>query len=153
MIWLLAFVALLLILGEIDTSQTAPISSGNSFIDALANAIAKAEGANPSINNPGDLTTGDVPGANVSGVFNSAGVAIIDTLENGWTFLFNKLQNIFNGTSDVYSPDMTISEFASTYTGGSNADSWAQSIADSFGTTVDTTLADLQSGFNGGGGQ
>ena len=119
-------------------------TSGDDFTTALANAIAKAEGTAPFANNPGSLTAGDVPAGNITGTFNNAGVVIIDSIENGWSFLKDKLDNILTGGSSVYSPDMTISEFAQTYTGGDNADGWANSVANSLGVTPDTTLADAE---------
>lgn len=125
------------------------VQTPTNFIQALANAIAKAEGANPSINNPGDLSSGDFPAAHVTGIFNSAGVAIVDTLENGWAALYNKLSNIFSGNSAVYSPSMTISQFAQTYTGGDNAQAWANTVAGELGVTPDTTLADAQAQYGG----
>ena len=128
-------------------SEDNPVN--DTFTQALANAIAKAEGANPSINNPGDLTAGDVPEQNTTGVFNSAGVVVIDTLENGWQFLMNKLNNIMSGNSRVYSPSMTISQFAQTYTGGDNSSSWASTVAASLGVSTDTTLAQAQQNFGG----
>jgi hypothetical protein len=155
-IWLLALGALFFVGYEVYVAEqnagNGGTSSGNSFIDALANAIANAEGSDPSINNPGDLTGGDFNPSNVVGTFNSAGVAIVDTIQNGWSALYNKLSNILNGGSSVYSPDMTISDFANTYTGGDNAASWAQSVADALGVTVDTTLSDAQAIFNGDSG-
>jgi hypothetical protein len=156
MTWILAIAALLFAGYEIYVSETnagnGGTSSGNAFIDALANAIANAEGADPANNNPGDLTAGDFDPSNVTGTFNSAGVAIVDSLENGWNALYNKLGNILNGQSSVYSSDMSISEFAETYTGGDNAARWAESVASALGVTVDTTLADAQAIFTGNGG-
>jgi hypothetical protein len=145
-VWIIAIVVVIFFLVETNMSATGP-GSGNSFIDALANAIANAEGSDPSINNPGDLTAGDVPGSNITGTFNSAGVVIIDTLQNGWNALYTKLQSIMSGNSTVYSPDMTISELAQTYTGGDNADSWASSVAQSLGVSTDTTLSDAASDY------
>jgi len=57
-----------------DTSSGPQAAGGASaaFIQALANAIAQAEGANPTINNPGDLTGGDVPNTQITGTFNAA---------------------------------------------------------------------------------
>lgn len=125
-------------------------NSGGDFVTALSNAIAKAEGGTSnSTNNPGSLTAGDVPSDSITGVFNSAGVVIIDSIENGWAALTNKLNNILSGNSSVYSPDMTISDFAQTYTGGDNADAWANTVASQLGVTPDTTLAEAQAQYNG----
>jgi hypothetical protein len=126
-------------------------TDGGDFVSALANAIAKAEGTSATANNPGSLTSGDVPDDSILGIFNSAGVVIIDTLENGWNFLKNKLQNILDGNSSVYSPNMTISEFAQTYTGGDNADGWANTVANELGVSTDTTLAQAEAQYNGAG--
>jgi hypothetical protein len=147
-IWILAIAVVIFVLVEANamSGSTGP-GSGNSFIDALANAIADAEGSDPSINNPGDLTAGDVDASNVTGIFNNAGVVIIDTLENGWNALYTKLQNIMSGASSVYSPSMTIAQLAQTYTGGDNADGWAQTVADDLGVSTDTTLADAASNY------
>lgn len=147
MIWILAIGVVIFALYEMSNEAT----SGNdgTFVGALANAIAKAEGADPANNNPGDLTTGDFSSDNVVGVFNSAGVAVVDTLENGWSALKNKLQNIVDGNSSVYNLNMTIQEFADKFTGGDNADSWAQSVANDLGVSTDTTLADAQANFGG----
>ena len=120
------------------------------FTSALANAIAKAEGTSPSANNPGSLTAGDVPSESIIGEFNSAGVVLIDTIENGWNYLNAKLRNILSGNSSVYSPSMTISEFAQKYTGGDNAEGWANTVSSQLGVTPDTTLAEAEAQFNGG---
>lgn len=125
------------------------LTSPSQFVQALADAIAKAEGANPSINNPGDLTGGDVPQAHQTGVFNAAGVVKIDTLQNGWNALFAKLSNIMNGNSAIYSPDMTIDELSVVYTGNDNAAAWASTVASQLGVTTDTTIRQAQQGFQG----
>lgn len=148
MIVVLGLIVLGVVLYEVTKVQGSP-NSGDSFIDALANAIASAEGSNPDINNPGDLTAGDFDPSNVTGTFNSAGVAIVDTVENGWAALTNKLSNILNGSSSVYSPDMTISQFAQTYTGGDNSDAWANTVSSQLGVTPDTTLGDAAANFGG----
>ncbi len=122
---------------------------GTDFTTALANAIAKAEGGGSANNNPGSLTAGDVPSDSIVGTFNSAGVVIIDSLENGWNYLYRKLNNILSGNSNVYSPDMTISQFAQTYTGGDNATGWANTVANQLGVTPDTTLAEAQEQYYG----
>lgn len=124
-------------------------TSGNDFTTALANAIATAENSPASSNNPGSLGAGDVASENIVGRLNSAGVVLIDTIENGWTALRNKLDNILSGNSNVYSPDMTISQFAQVYTGGDNADGWASTVANKLGVTTDTTLEDAEAQFNG----
>lgn len=150
MIWLFAIGALIFVGYEVYMNEgNGGTTSGNSFIDAFANAIANAEGSNPSINNPGDLTSGDFDPSNVTGVFNSAGVAIVDTVQNGWSALYTKLQNALSGNSAIYSADMTIQEFADKFTGGDNSSSWASSVASDLGVSTDTTLADAQAQYDG----
>jgi hypothetical protein len=133
-----------------DTSSGPQAAGGASaaFIQALANAIAQAEGANPTINNPGDLTGGDVPNTQITGTFNAAGVVSIDTLDHGWQALYTKLENIYSGKSTVYWPGMTVSQFGAVYTGGDNAEAWAATVAGAFGADPDAnTLADLAANY------
>jgi len=136
------------------SAATSGTSSGNGFLDAFANAIAKAENVDPSANNPGALGSGDVSADNIAGTFNDAGVVIIDSIENGWNALYNKLSNILTGGSSVFSPDMTIKQFAALYTTGDanndsdEIDNYAQTLADGVGATPDTTLSDAQSGYS-----
>jgi hypothetical protein len=149
-VWIIALAVLDVVAYEVFfVMERSGTSSGDPFIDAFAAAIAEAEGANPLINNPGDLTAGDVPAANITGVYNAAGVVKIDTLSNGWAFLYAKLQKDLSGQSEVFSPSMTISQYAQEYTGGDNADSWASSVAKSLGVSTDTTLSDAQEQFSG----
>ena len=108
-------------------------------LQALAQAIAAAENSPVAqTNNPGDLALGDVG----NGVFNSAGVSIFSTIEEGWNALYNELNLIVTGASKYYSPSMTIAELAQQWTGGDNAAGWAQTVAQSLGVTVNTTIAD-----------
>jgi hypothetical protein len=112
--------------------------SSNPKLVQLAQAIATAEGSPASANNPGDLALGDQG----NGVFNSAGVTIFATLEQGVAALFHQLGLIFSGQSNVYSTSMTFAQLAQTYTGGDNASSWAATVAGALGVTPDTTLED-----------
>jgi hypothetical protein len=135
--------------GGASGGMAGPMSS-DPFVNALANAIATAENANPSINNPGDLTAGDVNTDNITGVFNSAGVVIVSDIQTGWNALTAKLERILAGNSQNYSPDMTISDLANTYTGNQNAEGWADTVSSQLGVTPDTTLADAQAQYDGG---
>lgn len=120
------------------------------FVVALANAIIKAEGSNQAWNNPGDLTGGDVPQQYQTGVVNSAGVVSISDPTIGRNLLLEKLQRIMNGQSNIYSPDMTITQFAAIYTGGDHGSQWAASVASDLGVSVETTLNQAEASFSGG---
>jgi hypothetical protein len=77
----------------------------------LENAIAQEEGyyANtPTVpqlrNNPCDVTSGGQ-------------VATFDTIDEGWDACTNQINSALNGSSQYYSPDESLSDFASTWTG------------------------------------
>lgn len=131
-----------------------PQSSGDQFVDALAAAIAHAEGyyvplSRPNRNNnPGDISDRNIGGVVASGV-DSGGLSIFDTPQDGWTALYAKIRNILNGGSTVYSPSMSISDFAQTWTGGDNASNWAYNVSaylikSGYPNSVDSTLTEVQ---------
>lgn len=148
--WLVGIAVLFFILYEefmtknLDAWPAAP-SVG---IGALARAIAVAENSPTDWNNPGSLTAGDVPSDQITGVGNSAGVVTIDTLENGVNALYNKLARIANGQSSVYSSDMSLSDFAGTYTGASGdvLRNYADTLSQETGASPDTSLSDVLNG-------
>jgi hypothetical protein len=159
MVFIIAIIVGAFLVYEVVESQmnsTLPdgTSSGSDFIDTLAQSIASNENVDGSANNPGALSAGDVPGGQVIGQFNSAGVVVIDNLQDGWNALLSKLQNIFSGASSVFSTDMTIQQFAGMYTTGNPNDTsdstnnYAQGIANDLGVSTDTTLADAQSSYD-----
>lgn len=117
----------------------------NPAVYALAVAIATAENSGAE-NNPGSLTAGDVRSEFITGQFNSAGVVNIDTLQHGIEALYTKLSRIFSGESSVYSTDMSISDFAHTYTGGENEEGWANTVAGELGVSPDTSLGEINGG-------
>jgi len=113
---------------------------------AFAEAIAYAEGfwdRNRKVlignraardNNPGDLeATGD---AGQDGPY-----AKYSTAQVGWQALYNKVQFDLSGQSGIYSPSMTISDFAWTYTATAQ-DAWSESVANWLSVTRDTVIAD-----------
>jgi hypothetical protein len=114
----------------------------NPIEQALANAIAQAEGVNPTYNNPGALGVGDLG----YGTFGQ-NLTIFPTLETGQAALQSQVQEILSGSSQYYNPDMTIADIGQTYSGGSA--NWANNVASSLsqqlGTTVtpNTTLSSL----------
>lgn len=106
-------------------------SSSDPLVQALANAIATAEGffvsgTTPQIqNNPGDLET--------NGVINT-----YPTAQDGWNALYNQVQMMLYGGSAYYDPSMTIAQVGQIYANGDP--NWANNIATTLGVTTDTTL-------------
>jgi len=143
--------------GATDPGQTlGPPSSGNPFIDALAAAIAHAEGyylplSRPNRNNnPGDITDTGVGEVGKD----SGGLDIFPDSNTGWNALYHKLSNIMNGGSNTYSPIMSITNFAYTWTGGDIINgngataNWASTVASKltasgFPATTDQTLQEV----------
>jgi hypothetical protein len=120
-----------------NLSSLAP--SAQSAVEALSQAITKAENSPvDQTNNPGDLVLGDVG----NGIFNSAGVTIFSTLEDGIQALYNQVNLIFTGQSKNFNTNMTIAELAQEWTGGDQAASWAATVAQELGVTPSTTIAD-----------
>ncbi len=117
-------------------------------IQSLAEAIAKAEGffVNGSLpnraNNPGDLKVGDKGQGTIDGK------TIFSTIEEGWQHLYYQVSIILNGTSSIYTPDMTIQEVANRYVNGNDqttpaSEGWARNVANSLGVTVDTPVGQV----------
>ena len=118
-------------------------------IIAMAQAIAEAEGffvpgSIPArAHNPGDLTQGDFGDTGVY-LTSSSGAQIIVYPDDqaGWNALYEKLQNIANGTSSVYSPDMTLQQFADKWT-STQQSSWAENVASSIGADINSVIGGL----------
>jgi hypothetical protein len=106
----------------------------------LAAAIASAEGFGPvanlptRANNPGDLELGDLGHGTIGAK------TVFGSLTEGIAALKRQINLIVSGDSQYYSTNMTISQMAKLWTGGDNADAWAQNVASSLGVTPDTTL-------------
>lgn len=109
----------------------------------IAAAIATAEGAPASTNNPGDLELGDIG----YGTFAAAGGNQITNFPDeasGESALENQINAMVSGSSSVYSPSMTLSQAGLIYSGGSS--NWANNVGAALGVDPDTTtLADLVS--------
>lgn len=109
----------------------------------IASAIATAEGAPASTNNPGDLELGDIG----YGTFSAAGGNQITNFPDeasGESALENQINLMVSGNSSVYSPSMTLSQAGLIYSGGSS--NWANNVGAALGVDPDTTtLADLVS--------
>jgi hypothetical protein len=147
---LAAFLVLLMSMeaqgGTTTDSSGLTMSNFESKVEQFAKAIAYAEGfwdRNGNIivanrparnNNPGDIEgTGD---AGSDGVY-----AKFSTLSAGWEKLYAQLRLDFSGGSKIYSPSMTISDYAWTYT-ATQPDSWSEAVAEWLGVTRDTKISD-----------
>lgn len=113
-------------------------------IPSLAQAIANAEGygvpnAIPTnANNPGNLKIGDVGNGTVGGI------TIFSTAEDGWTALQGQLTKMFNGTSNVYNPSMTIEQVGQLWSNGDP--NWSNNVSNSLSTSSQTPLSSLGNG-------
>jgi hypothetical protein len=118
---------------------------GMGGLSPLGQAIATAEGAPPSTNNPGDLELGDIG----FGTYTAAGGQLITnfpTLAAGQTALENQINLIASGASKAgYTPSMSIAQVGNLYTGSSSG-AWANNVASALGITPDTNFASLVGG-------
>jgi len=127
---------------------------GSDAYDAICTAIALAEGYNQGagtapydLNNPGDLSPGDENGQPTCGpaqFHGGSNVIWFCTVENGWTALRDKFQNIVNGDSSVYADTDTWATVASKYAGNSAA--WLNNVTNYLGVDPGTTPADYVNG-------
>jgi len=111
-------------------------------VQRMARAIAYAEGygipgAIPTVaNNPGDLV---IPGWEPT--LGSAGIAVFDSADYGWSRLYRQLQLIIRGDSNYYNLDMTLAAMGRTYAGGDL--NWARNVASYLGVSTSTTLGQV----------
>lgn len=134
-----------------SAADSQAIASSN--VMALARGIARGEGFYSSgtlpqrSNNPGDLTKSF--GFSTTGIANKEGVLVFASAEDGWNALYAQLGLIFDGTSRVYKADMTIWEFAYTWTlgreprtGSENASvgGWAAAVLEEVNKASGATL-------------
>lgn len=120
---------------------------------ALARGVGRGEGfwvagsLPQRSNNPGDLTKSF--GFSTTGIANKEGVLIFATIEDGWSALYKQLGIIFDGTSRVYKTDMTIWEFAYTWTLGrpprtasenASVGGWAAAVLEEVNSATQTAL-------------
>jgi hypothetical protein len=126
------------------TVQQTPLLEAK--IRQFAEAIAYAEGfwdrnrtvnqaARPARNNnPGDIVgSGD---AGSDGAYRK-----YSTLDLGWNAIYSMLRLDFSGGSSIYSPSMTISDYAWTYT-STQPDAWSENVASWLGVPRDTKISD-----------
>ena len=116
---------------------------------AMADAIAREEGfyspgSLPSrAHNPGDLTEGDFGDTGIYMTSSSgARIIVFPDDQSGWDALYRKLENIANGGSSVYSPDMTLSQLAAKWT-TTQQSSWASNVANSIGADLNSIVGGL----------
>ena len=140
LISVLAIAGFLLLSGALKqvASDCSPPPAPSPQILAFAQAIALAEGSDPSWNNPGDLTASF--GFPTSGTVNSAGVLKFVNCVDGWSALYQQLSLIISGGSR-YSLDQTIAAFGLGYSGGDP--NWAKNVAAALGVPTDTQLGDI----------
>jgi hypothetical protein len=98
-------------------------------LDDFARAVAKAEGAKPELNNPGDIKD------------SSGQIAQFGSMEEGERRLRGQLRAMVSGSSAYYKPDMTLAQAGLIYSGGDP--NWSKNVAKELGVTEDTKLADL----------
>ena len=89
-------------------------------------------------NNPGDLVT-PPQWSGQSG--NDGPYAKFATAQDGWNALYGMLRRDLSGQSAIYSPDMTVSDFAYTYT-ATEQDVWSENVAGYLGISRDTKLSE-----------
>jgi hypothetical protein len=107
----------------------------------LAYAICVAEGffVSGSIpnraNNPGDLELGDIGNGTINGV------TVYGSTSDGWNALYNEVYLILSGNSSIYSPSMSISQIAASYTATQQA-AWASNVSQTLGIDPSEPLTD-----------
>lgn len=120
----------------------------------LASAIAQLEGfgAGDNIptqsNNPGDLELGDIGYGTLTASGGNA-ITVFPDAASGWDALNNQIAKIFNGTSNVYNPNMSVGDFGSTYSG--NNPSYGSNLASILGVAPNTPLSQLGGNSSGSG--
>lgn len=119
--------------------------SGNTFVpnflntpsaqvERIARAIATAEGY---------YVTGSLPQRyNNPGALKLSGNTITQfgTADEGWSALYRQVRIMLSGTSNLYSPSMTIRQVAVIYTGNDSPESWASNVASMLGVAPSTEL-------------
>lgn len=110
----------------------------------ICQAIAHAEGAdvpnsNPDrLNNPGDLSDGSKTFG--SELHTGSNVTHFPDKQTGWTWLYNKVANIRDRKSHVFSPDMTWIQLAQKYAG--NWQNWVKNVTDDLEVSLNDRVGD-----------
>jgi hypothetical protein len=133
--------------GSEITSDQSTWPSGSRIWD-IARAIAIAEGANVAgsnpdrLNNPGDISDG--ASTYGSEAHSGSNVTTFPDKETGWSWLYNKLENIALGKSHVFSPSMTWTQFAQKYAG--SWQNWVNNVTRELGVDPNSTFGDYVNG-------
>jgi len=134
---------------EIQTAAAQMAGGPSPSIQAIAQAIASAEGFGPAgaiptkANNPGDLCVGDIG----YGTITSSGGEKITVFQNapaGWQALYNQIALWINGGSRNINTSMTWAQIGAKYAGPSTP--WAANVAAQLGVDVNSTLGDYING-------
>jgi hypothetical protein len=133
-------------MGGPSTPSILPALPGNTSaqVQAIAQAIAAAEGYGPAgniptkANNPGDLCMGDQG----QGVITSSGgekITVYSSAQAGWNALYNQINLWINGGSRYYNVNMTWVQIGATWAGPGTP--WAANVAAALGVDPNSTLA------------
>lgn len=117
---------------------------GGDAIWDVARAIAHAEGygqpgANPTVlNNPGDISDG----ASTFGseAHSGSNVTHFPDAATGWNWLYNKLKNVHDGKSHVFSNNMTWLQFGQKYAG--DWQNWVRNVTTALGVSENDRVGD-----------
>lgn len=111
----------------------------------VCRAIATAEGANIAgsnpdrLNNPGDISDGSLTYG--FELHSGSAVTKFPDKQTGWQWLYKKIKSdLVDGTSVVYSPDMTWAQFAQKYAG--DWQNWLNNVTSQLGVNADARAGD-----------
>jgi hypothetical protein len=114
-------------------------NSLNTLITAIAWAIAKAEGAKPEINNPGDLkidTIGKGTGKDARGFI------IYASFADGFEALRQQVYLMLTNQSKIYKNTDTIAQVGAKYTTTAQS-AWVQIVSSALKVSPNTRLIDV----------
>ena len=132
-------------------SATAAVEPLEETVDAIAQAIAAAEGYFAAgvhdggsllrrLNNPGGLKKPAL-GAEDLPTWRDTGLIIFPTEAMGWTALRHQVRLMLNGTSQIYAPSDTLIHVGLKYADGDA--NWGANVATNLGVSPHVTLTDL----------
>jgi hypothetical protein len=126
------------------TNDPATWPTGDKVWD-VCRAIAIAEGANiagsnpDKLNNPGDISDGSLTYG--FELHSGSSVTKFPDKSTGWNWLYAKIQNaLVNGSSQIYSPDMTWTQLAQKYSG--DWQKWVNNVTSQLGVSPDSRSGD-----------
>jgi len=126
-----------------ETNSNTAGANPSPAIQAIAQAIASAEGYGPpgniptKANNPGDLVLGDQG----NGVLVSSGgerITVFPNVNAGWQALYNQISLMINGGSSNYNLNMTWAQIGAKWAGPGTP--WGANVAAALGVDVNSTL-------------